>query len=309
MKFKSFLGAASAIALATTPALAQNSSSTSGSGAEANSGSISGSAANGNQQGQSQSNIGGNNAGIGTSRSASDSDSTAISGSDSRSNSNQSQSNDSRTTTSTTQAQTQGQMATNQQGVSVQNNFISTPLKRQYIGTNNAVPLVASSSFSSDYCGGTISGGASVAPIGVSIGASAPRYDSSCRYLRIAEKAGMMGANWANLHQEDMAIKAQVLGTWAVCMAGPRGKDESESETAKACMALGLMGSTASPPSAPPAYVPPAPVTPQAVIRSAPPEPDYSNLPPKTPRGENEIVPPAGEISHSPTPMASASMR
>jgi hypothetical protein len=186
-------------------------------------------------------------------------------------------------------ASTQGQNATNSQGTTVSNTFNSTQLKRTYVGTNTAVPLAASSSFSSDYCGGTVSGGASVAPIGVSIGASAPKMDKSCQYLRMAEKAGIVSANWHNLGEENMAIAENTLATWAVCMAAPReGKHSNDNIAAQACMALGLMGSAGSPPSPPPAYVPPAPVTPPEAYRAQPPASDYSTqpMPPKEPRGE-----------------------
>ncbi len=279
---------ASALALVlAAPAYAQDLNSNSNSGAAANSGSVSGAQSNGNQQGQTQS---ANNAGIGSSTSSSNSGAASESASFSgaRSDQDQAQSLDSRLSNST--SQTQGQTASNMQGVSVSNTFISTPLKRTYVGTNNAVPLVASSSFSSDYCGGTVSGGASVAPIGVSIGASAPKYDDSCRYLRMAEKAGMMGANYANLHQEEAALKSMSLMSWAICMSGPHhAKDSNESAAAQACLALGLLGSAASPPTPPAVYVPPPPVTPPEAVRAAPPPvEDYSNLPPKQPRGEIE---------------------
>lgn len=289
---KNFLLSAAAVIALASPSYAQDVTSTSGSNADANSGSVSGAAANGNQQGQTQSNVGGNNAGIGNSRSASDSNATSASESHSGSISDQhqGQSNDSRTTTST--AQTQGQQATNQQGVSVSNTFNSTQLKRTYVGTNTAVPLAASSSFSSDYCGGTVSGGASVAPIGVSIGASAPKFDDSCKYLRVAEKAGMMGANWHNMGQEEMAYKLQAYGTWAVCMAGPRAKRQAENAAMQACLALGLMG-TGAVPATPPQYVPPAPPSPAPQSYVTPMETQKPNttqgtddyMKPKTPRG------------------------
>jgi hypothetical protein len=310
------LTSAAAVVLLASPALAQDASSVSGSGAEANSGSISGSAANGNQQGQSQNNIGGNNAGIGNSesnsRSASDADSASISNSRAASDQHQSLDNRSTTSTNTSQAQMQGQTASqgNQQGVAVSNTFNSTPLKRTYNGTNTPVMLAASSSFSSDFCGSTVSGGASVAPIGVTIGASGPRYDESCRYLRLGEKAGMLAANYHNMQQEEMAMKAMSLMSWAVCMAGPHpGKEASESATAAACASLGLMGNATSAPTPPAPYVAPpppqAPVTPLETQKPNDTQGDY--LPYKTPRGENS--PPAGVVSHSAPDMASATIR
>lgn len=274
----------------TTAAFAQESSSVSGSGAEANSGSIAGSESNGNVQGQQQQNIGGNNAGIGNSTSRSDSNSDANSASNSFSGAAsdqtqaQGQSLDNRSSTATTQ--TQGQSATqgNQQGVSTNITFNSTNRKHSYVGTNTPVYLAASSSFSSDYCGGTVSGGASVAPIGVSIGGAGTKFDNSCRYLRLAEKAGMLGANYYNMQQPEMAMKAMSMMSWAVCMAGPqqdRKDQHGDNYTMEACLALGLLGQ-GNVPSAPPE------VTPPEVIRSAPPAPEqYESLPPKTPRGEN----------------------
>lgn len=288
---KTALTFAVALMASTSLATAQDNTSNSASGANANSGSVSGSQSNGNQQSQSQSNVGGNNAGIGTSRSDSNSDANSASSSFSGAKSDQAQSLDNRSTTSTNQSQTQGQTASNMQGTSVSNTFNSTPLKRQYIGTNTAVPLAASSSFSSDYCGGTISGGASVAPIGVSLGASGVKYDDSCRYLRIADKAGIVAANWHNMGQEEMAYKVETFGTWAMCMAGPRAKNASENAAMQACLALGLMG-TGSVPSTPPTYTPPpAPQPPQQYV--SPMETQKPNdtqgtddyLKPKTPRG------------------------
>ena len=307
------LSAAAAIAFA-SPVLAQDltNTGTSTSNAGAQSGSVSGASSNGNQQQQSNSNVGGNNAGIGSSTSTSGSDATANSStrSDAASfgnrsdqsqgqsaNNSQSQGQDARNTQSQGQTSTvsTGQSASNMQGVSVSNTFNSTPLKRQYIGTNTAVPLAASSSFSSDYCGGTVSGGASVAPIGVSIGASAPKFDDSCKYLRVAEKAGMMGANWHNMQQEEMAIKMQSLGTWATCMAGPRAKNASENATMQACIALGLMGTGGVAGTPPAPYVAPAPapepqryITPMETQKPNDTHGTDDYLKPKTPRGATD---------------------
>lgn len=288
----------------------QNLESTSGSDASANSGSISGAQSNGNQQGQSQANIGGNNAGIGTSRSNSDSNSTSGSASFSGAASDQAQgqsqgqsaNNDQSQGQSANNAQSQGQSAnltntvgqsvgqtaSNLQGVSTNITFNSTNRKHSYVGTNTPVMLAASSSFSSDYCGGTVSGGASVAPIGLSIGGAGTKFDDSCRYLRLAEKAGMLGANYHNMGQPDMALKAMSMMSWAVCMAGPqqdkKHKHYRENHAMEACLKLGLLGSEASPASPPPAYVPPPPPAMESQQENV--TPDYSDVPPKTPRGE-----------------------
>lgn len=234
------------------PVSAQDINSTSGSNAAANSGSISAAQSSGNEQaqGQGQSQTSNSNSGA---VSGSESVSGAIS--DQAQGQTQGQALDARNT------QTQGQTATNSQGVSTTLTFNNSVPKRTYVGTNAAVPLVASSSFSSDYCGGTVSGGASVAPIGVSLGMSAPKYDNSCRYLRMAEKAGMLAANYFNMHQTEMAMRAQSLMVWGVCMAGPqqdKRRDTDQNYTMQACLALGLLGSDISPPTPPP-VAPPAP--------------------------------------------------
>ena len=280
---KTYLLLSAALAVA-TPVFAQDVTSTSGSGAEANSGSVSGAQSNGNQQ--SQANIGGNNAGIGTSRS--ESSSGAVSGSESNSGAVSDQG----------QAQYQGQSASNQQGVSVSNTFNSTNHKRSYVGTNTAVPLAAAVSFSSDYCLGTASGGASIAPIGVSIGGSGPVADDTCRYLRLAQTGGMMAANWHNMGEYDMRNRMMAFATWSTCMAGPQSdrhrKNGHDNAVFNACMRLGLLGSDGtpvSPPSKPVAE--PETVTPQ----------QYEKY--KTPRGDlqyesNPVVqtPPIAMVVH-----------
>lgn len=289
---------------ASFPAIAQDTTlnSTSGSDATANSGSQSG-AASDQTQGQAQT---ANNAGIGNSTSGSVSGSEAYSGSVSGSESNGNQQGQSQgQSANNDQGQSQGQSAnnaqgqsssntnslgqsaTNQQGVQVATTFNTYNRKKtvQEFRTNTAVPLAASSSFSSDYCGGTASGGASAAPLGISIGAAAPTFDKSCQYLRLAEKSGMLGANYHNMQQPDMALKAMSLMAWATCMAGPINdktrKGYQENLVMEACLRLGLLGSEASPMTPPPAYVPPPAVqqpngypTPEAVERY------------KTPRGD-----------------------
>jgi hypothetical protein len=242
---------ASTVVLA-TPALAQDINSTSGSNAGANSGSTSGAASNSNQ-GQSQN---ANNAGIGnsTSGSTSGADANSSTASQSASFGNQQRQNAS---SNQGQSQTQGQTASNMQGTQVSNTFNSSQLKRTYVGTNNAIPLVASSSFSSDYCGGTVSGGVSTAPIGLSIGASAPKMDWSCQALRRAEKFGMIAANWHNLGYDERARKDMLLMEWAVCTSDSKGP-KMDRPTEQACEQV-LTGST---PTAMP-EAPPPPVTPQ----------------------------------------------
>jgi hypothetical protein len=241
MKYKVFLAALLASA---SPALAQDIISASGSNADAVSGSQSGAQSDNNSSQQQ------NNAGIGNSDSVSVSDSTALSGSQSASESygnQQGQALDS----SNSNANTSQQAAINEQGVQVSTVFNTTSRKISEVRTNAPIPLAASSSFSSDYCGGTASGGASVAPLGISIGGAAPTFDDSCRYLRVAEKAGMLGANYYNMRQYDMGYRAMSMMAWAMCMAGPqqdnRRRGNKDNATMEACLALGLLGSDTSP--------------------------------------------------------------
>lgn len=287
---KIFTTAALIVAVCGSPVLAQDINSASGSAANANSGSVSGAESNGNQQ--SQANIGGNNAGIGSS--TSDSRSNALSGSTSNSGAVSDQSQGQTSNQSLGVTATQGQSASNQQGVSVSNTFISTPLKRTYVGTNTAVPLAASSSFSSDYCGGTVSGGASAAPIGISIGASGPTFDKSCQSLRRAEKFGMAAANYQNMQQPEMAMKLMSLMVWSICTADSSGP-KADKATAAACEQILEMGQPVAAPAGMyavppvPQTPPPAPVTPLETQKqniTPPSVPDYQELPPKTPRGE-----------------------
>lgn len=232
---------AASIVLAATVSpqvMAQTTTSESGSNSAANSGSSSGATSSSNPT-----NI---NAPVneqGNLTSTSSSGSNAVSGSTSGSNSNQTQGQEANN--SQTQGQIQGQTATstNQQGVAV--TFNSTNHRTQKVYTNNAVPLAASSSFSSDYCGGTASGGASAAPIGISIGGSGPVFDKSCQSLRRAEKFGMAAANASNLGQPELAGRLMSMMIWSICTSDSAGPKPDKS-TAQACSALGLMGSGVS---------------------------------------------------------------
>lgn len=286
MKHLLSLAISASIISLSAPAIAQEatSTSTSGSGAEANSGSVSGAQSDNNsRQAQQQ-----NNAGIGNSESnsgsASFSDSASVSGAESNGN-QQGQSQGQQSSLTNTNQLGQSAQQGNQQGVTVNQTWNTKNRKVQEVRTNAPVYLTASSSFSSDYCGGTASGGVSAAPIGISIGGAAPTFDRSCQYLRVAEKSGMLGANLHNAGYVEMGARAFMLEAWATCMAGPeadkRKKGYTENATMQACLALGLLGSSASPPS-PPAQRAPEPAvsqdngqpTPEAVERY------------KTPRGE-----------------------
>jgi len=107
----------------------------------------------------------------------------------------------------------------------------------QKFKTNAAVPLAASVSFSSDYCGGTASGGAS--GFGLSLGLSAPKMDGNCQALRRAEKFGVAAANAYSAGLTDMASKLIVMQTWEICNAG---NDAVTSLTSEACQQVGLVG-------------------------------------------------------------------
>lgn len=251
MTHKSILFAALLVSAASV-ASAQNIgdiSSQSGSNSTANSGSVSGAQADNNSQN--------NNAGIGNSESTSNSAAGAISGSESTSTSSgnvqgQGQEQSSNNTQGQGQDQGQGQSQNQSQGQqSDQANAQSTNIvfegskqrKTTEFRTNNAVPLAASSSFSSDYCGGTVSGGASAAPIGISIGGAAPKYDRSCQALRRAEKFGMAAANAQNMGQPALAQQLMTMMIWSICTSDSGGPDAGKS-TAMACASAGLMGTT-----------------------------------------------------------------
>jgi hypothetical protein len=197
-----------------TPAFAQESNSNAGSTSGADSASTSGSASKqtqGQAQGQS---LDGN---VGNSAATSGSNSGASASTSSNSASNQ----------SSTVGQANGQ--------TVSTTFNSYPLKVTKAYTNAAVPLAASSSFSSDFCGSTVSGGTSLAPFGVSVSASATKYDATCRALRVAEKAGMLAVSANNMGFKDLSSRLTALATWSVCTS-------NGVNTADACMKLGLTG-------------------------------------------------------------------
>jgi hypothetical protein len=138
------------------------------------------------------------------------------------------------------QSQMQGQAADQKNAQSTSITFNNTQRKTTEVRTNTAVPLAASSSFSSDYCGGTVSGGASAAPIGISIGGAAPKFDKVCQSLRRAEKFGMAAANAHNMQQPDMASKLMSMMVWSICTSDYDGRF---SPVNSACSILGLTGS------------------------------------------------------------------
>jgi hypothetical protein len=221
--------------------------SQSASGAEANSGSVSG-ASSDNQNANVQT----GNVGVSVNENTSTSSSGAVSGSNSESGSISDQEQ------GQSQGQSQGQMQeldaaqANSQGVTFNQTWNTKNRKTTEIRTNNAVPLTSSSSFSSDYCGGTVSGGASAAPLGISIGGSKPVFDKSCQSLRRAEKFGMAAVNAMNMKQVDLAGKLMSMMVWSICTSDSDGTEKVH-QTAQACDKLLLLGSEASTYSAQPA--------------------------------------------------------
>lgn len=100
----------------------------------------------------------------------------------------------------------------------------SQPDKVQYdysgsynVKTNTMVALAAGVSMSSDYCGGTASGGASAA--GVTIGAARPIMDRNCQALRRVEKMGVAAVTAFNLGDKATAMKLQNLMVWQLCVS------------------------------------------------------------------------------------------
>jgi hypothetical protein len=262
--------------------------STSGSNAGATSGSISGSVSD-------VSNAANNN--VGTSSSTSGSEANANSGSVSGSASfgnateqgqGQTQSNELNvqiTTPATPQSAQGAQGAAQASGSSMATSlsFNNSNRKTTEIRTNPGVPLAASSSFSSDYCGGTISGGGSFAPLGISLGGAAPKFDKSCQALRRAEKFGMAAANAQNMGQPALAQQLMTMMIWSICTSDSGGPEDRH-PTAQACNMAGLMGpsqgsgrsAVSSPPPAPTPANAPNPriaingkVTPEAVAKAA----------------------------------------
>jgi len=152
----------------------------------------------------------------------------------------------------------------------------------QKIKTNAAVPLAAAVSFSSDYCGGTVSAGAS--GFGLSLGASGPKMDGNCQSLRRAEKFGTAAANAYNAGLHDMASRLIVMQVWEICMAETNAKQEAEPRTQGACEQLGLLGMEVPQPKSEPAE--PS----QQQYQAPTPPQEYQ---PRTPRGE--VTPPSDD--------------
>jgi len=142
------------------------------------------------------------------------------------------------------QSQSQGQSATqgNQQATSLV--FEGTKIPRNTtsnVKTNAAVPLAAAVSFSSDYCGGIVSGGAS--GFGLSLGASAPKMDGNCQSLRRAEKFGVAAVTARNLGSVEVSEKLMAMMVWELCTSESNARrGEKPPSSQHACEALGLVG-------------------------------------------------------------------
>jgi len=228
--------------------------SVSGSDANANSGSVSG-ASSDNQN----ANIQNGNIGVSTNTNTSNSSSGAISGSNSESvsGSNSDQSQGQSMDQGQDQGQEQGQQQAqdqnqqldsaqaNSQGVTFNQTWNTKNRKTTEVRTNNAVPLTSSSSFSSDYCGGSVSGGVSAAPLGISVGGAGTKFDKSCQSLRRAEKFGMAAVNAANMGQLELSGKLMSMMIWSICTSDSGGPDVEKS-TADACSQALLLGPAGS---------------------------------------------------------------
>ena len=100
---------------------------------------------------------------------------------------------------------------------------------------NTPVGLAAAVSFSSDYCGGTNSGGASAA--GITIGGAKVVFDPNCQALRRVEKMGMLAVSLHNMGSVDMARRMQALAVWQMCLV----TGEENESLLDACRELALI--------------------------------------------------------------------
>lgn len=121
------------------------------------------------------------------------------------------------------------------------------------IMSNQNVPLAASVSFSSDYCGGTASAGVSTS-LGFSVGGSKPIMDGNCQSLRRAEKFSIIAATAHNLGQPVWAAKLLSMSIWEMCMSeenSSRRQGAAVPSTRDACAKLGLYGDQPFPAASP----------------------------------------------------------
>ena len=131
------------------------------------------------------------------------------------------------------------------------------------VKTNTPIGLVAAVSYSSDYCGGVGSAGASAA--GISIGASKPLMDRNCQAIRRAQTFGMLSANAHNLGNQDQANRLMAMSIYEICESGLGG---TETFTQDACLNLGLVTLGHLDPAKPLSEVNPAQASPQDLERA-----------------------------------------
>jgi hypothetical protein len=159
-----------------------------------------------------------------------------------------------------TQGQTQGQMLTATQGQAAtqangQSITFNTPAQPKKVTVENQanqnVPLAAAVSFSSDFCGGTASGGVSTS-LGFSVGGSKVVMDRNCQSLRRAEKFSIIAATAHNMGYKEWGAKLLSMSIWEMCqseMNAGRSLGEAIPSTANACHKLGLYGDQPFPPA------------------------------------------------------------
>lgn len=180
--------------------------------------------------------------------------SAQTSNSNANSNANSDSNSVSRAGANSDQGQSQGQTAANANTQATQLNFAASKIPTEStLKTNSNVPLAAAVSFSSDYCGGTVSGG--ISGFGVSLGAGGPKMDEHCMSLRRAEKFGTAAANAYNAGMKDMAVKLISMEVWELCSAEVT-KDGHESNTLAACRQLALVGAENLTPATMPPQIP-----------------------------------------------------
>lgn len=160
-----------------------------------------------------------------------------------------SQSGANSTSGSTAGANNANQVGVNISSTAPERQSIASDSKTDYdanIKTNTPVGLTAATSFSSDYCGGVDSWGASGA--GVSLGKSTIKMDPNCQALRRAEKIGMMAVTANNLGDRTTSARLKSLATWQLCVIDKTTQD--------ACLKLGLVVDERLPDSENPGPVP-----------------------------------------------------
>lgn len=131
-----------------------------------------------------------------------------------------------------TQTAAQAQLSGNQSSVTLNS---TTPAKQtvRYEGNvgNTPVGLVAATSFSSDFCGGTDSFG--VSALGGTLGGSKVSFDSHCQHLRSAEKWGLAAVTLRNLGHNSESANAATMMIYELCTAN--------ADSVEGCKRLGLV--------------------------------------------------------------------